>query len=150
MNETKELIEFVRGIQYDDLSAEVVETAKMSILDTVGVGLYGSLTEWSNIVAEFVKENACAPESSVWGQNWKTSAPYAALINGTSAHGIEMDDQSTNLSIHCGAAVIPAALAVWEKTRTGGKDVIITVVALVHFLGSSPKSPGPRDTTSRM
>ena len=129
MNETKELIEFARGIQYDDLSAEVVETAKMSILDTVGVGLYGSQTEWSAIVAEFVKENACVPESSVWGQNWKTSAPYAALINGTSAHGIEMDDQSTNLSIHCGAAVIPAAVAVWEKTRASGKDVIVAVVA---------------------
>ncbi len=91
--------------------------------------LYASQMEWSKIVAEYAKEAKCVKESIVWGQGWKTSAQYAALVNGTCAHGIEMDDRSLNLSIHCGAAVIPTAIALWEKTKTNGKELIASIVA---------------------
>jgi 2-methylcitrate dehydratase PrpD len=107
----------------------VIETAKLSMLDTLGVGLFGSRTESSRIVAEFVRESASVAESSVWGQGWKSSAPYAALVNGTSAHGIEMDDRSSLFYIHCGAAVVPAVMALWEKTAVSGKNVIEAIVA---------------------
>jgi len=92
MNETRDLVEFITPIQYEDLPAEVTETAKLCVLDTVGVALYGSQMEWSKMVAEFVREGACVGESGVWGQGWKTSAQYAALANGTSAHGIMGED----------------------------------------------------------
>jgi 2-methylcitrate dehydratase PrpD len=129
MNETQALIEFVTSTRFKDFPAEVAETATMCVLDTVGVGLYGSRTEWSRMVAEFVKDCGSVAESGVWGRGWGTSAPYAALVNGTSAHGIEMDDTSNIFSIHCGAAVVPAALAVWERNQAHGKDVIAAVVA---------------------
>ena len=128
MNETRDLVDFISNIRFEDLPAEVVETAKLCILDTVGVGIYGSQREWSKIVAAFAKENANLDECSVWAQGWKTSAPYAALINGTSAHGIEMDDRSATYDLHPGAGIIPAALAVWEKSGASGKDLIVAVV----------------------
>ena len=129
MNETKELIEFITGFRFEDLPEEVVETAKMSVLDTVGVALYGSKTKSSLAVAEFVNECRGVAESAVWGHGWRTSAPYAALVNGTSAHGIEMDDHGGVFNIHCSPAVVSAALAIWEKTQSNGKDVIAAVVA---------------------
>jgi len=129
MNETKELIEFLSCTHFEDLPEEVVEAAKMSVLDTIGVALYGSQTKSSLAVAEFVKECRSVADSGVWGHGWKTSAPYAALVNGTSAHGIEMDDHGTVLNIHCSPAVIPAVFAVWEKTQANGKDAIAAVVA---------------------
>lgn len=48
----------------------------------------------------------------------QTSAAWAALANGASAHAIEMDDVTTESSLHPGAAVIPAALAVAEEIAT--------------------------------
>ncbi len=51
------------------------------------------------------------------------SAAWAALANGTSAHAIEMDDVTTESSLHPGAAVIPAALAVAEEIGAGGSAV---------------------------
>jgi len=51
--------------------------------------------------------NALAP--------FRVPAAWAALANGTSAHAIEMDDVTTESSLHPGAAVIPAALAVAEE-----------------------------------
>ena len=117
MNETRDLIDFVTRIRFNDLSDEVVELAKLCVLDTVGVALFASQKQWSRIVAEFVREATCLAESGVWGYGWKTTAQYAALVNGVSAHGIEMDDVSIPLDIHPGAAVVPTAIAVWEKTQ---------------------------------
>ena len=51
--------------------------------------------------------NALAP--------FRVPAAWAALANGTSAHAIEMDDVTTESSLHPGAAVIPAVLAVAEE-----------------------------------
>ncbi len=129
MNETRDLVDFATNLRFEDLPAEVMETAKLCVLDTVGVALYGSQMEWSKIVAEFVRESACVAESGVWGQGWKTSAQYAAMVNGVSAHGIEMDDWCALFSVHCGAAVVPAALAAWDKTQVNGRDLIVAVVA---------------------
>ena len=46
-----------------------------------------------------------------------TSAVWAALANGTAAHAIEMDDVTTESSLHPGVAVIPAALALAEELQ---------------------------------
>ena len=129
MNETRDLVDFATSLRFEDLPAEVVEMAKLCVLDIVGVGLCGSQREWSKIVAEFAKESACVAECGVWGHGWKTSAQYAAMVNGVSAHGIEMDDLCAIFSVHPGAAIVPAALAAWEKTQATGRDVIAAVVA---------------------
>ncbi|MDI7261100.1 MAG: MmgE/PrpD family protein [Thermodesulfobacteriota bacterium] len=128
MNETRDLVNFITRLSFENLPENVRETAKLCLLDTVGVGIYGSQMEWSKIVAEYAKEYASVAESSVWGQGWKTSAPYAALINGTSAHGIEMDDRSATYDLHPGSAIVSAALAAWEKSGATGKDVIAAIV----------------------
>ncbi|MBI2858999.1 MAG: MmgE/PrpD family protein [Chloroflexi bacterium] len=129
MNETKELVEFLTNLRFEDLPQNVVETTKLCILDTIGVGLKGSRREWSKIVSRFARRAACAPESSAWSRGWKTSAQYAALVNGTSVHSIEMDDRSATLDIHCAAAVVPAAIAAADKAHAGGRDVLVAVVA---------------------
>jgi 2-methylcitrate dehydratase PrpD len=49
------------------------------------------------------------------GDALRVAAAWAALANGTAAHAIEMDDVTTESSLHPGAAVIPAALAVAEE-----------------------------------
>ncbi len=129
MNETRDLVDFALSMKYEGLPAEVRETAKLCVLDTVGVALYGSQMPWSKIVAEYAKEAQSVGESGVWGQGWKTTAALAALANATSAHGIEMDDRSALFDIHCGAAVIPVAIAVGEKTQASGKDMIAAIAA---------------------
>ncbi|MFC1987433.1 MmgE/PrpD family protein [Chloroflexota bacterium] len=128
MNETKELVTFLAGLSYDDLSVEVIDTAKLCLLDTLGVGLFASKMEWTKIVAETMAKVGGVPESVVWGFNMKTPAHYASLINGTAAHGIEMDDRHPSLSMHTGAMTIPAALAVCEKAYANGKTMLMAIV----------------------
>ncbi len=133
MNETRQLVDFSVGLRYEDLPAEVVERAKLCVLDIVGVALYGGQQVWGQAVAEFVKDSGSRGESAVWGKGFKTSAQYAALANGTGAHGIEMDDRSAVLGIHCGASVVPGAIAAAEKAKAKGTDLIVAVVLGYEF-----------------
>ena len=57
------------------------------------------------------------------------SSQYAALVNGTSSHSIEMDDVTTTSSLHPGVAAFPAALALAEELDASPRDVIAAVVA---------------------
>ena len=47
---TRGLAEFVAGLRYDRIPAEVIERIKVLILDSLGCALYGADLEWSRIL----------------------------------------------------------------------------------------------------
>ncbi len=128
MHETRELANFVVGTDYKDFPEKVREQAKMCILDYLGCALYGSTTEWCKYVGDFVKSAGCKEECTVIAHNWKTSATYAALMNGTMGHGFELDDSHSKCFLHPGVVVIPSALAMGEKEHVNGKKLLTAVV----------------------
>ena len=67
--------------------------------------------------------------ASLIGVERATSAVWAALANGTAAHAIEMDDVTTESSLHPGVAVIPAALALAEELDSSPTALLEAVVA---------------------
>lgn len=130
MGPTQELAEFAARLRYEDLPAEVVEKAKWAVGDALGVGLCASGLEWSRIVADHASTvgGGTVASATVWGRGFETSAPMAALANGTAVHGIEMDDRSFDLNVHNGAATVPAALAMAEALGVGGRELLVAVV----------------------
>jgi len=50
--ETFVLVEFLIDLQFQALPPEVVETAKLCLLDTLGAGLYASQTPWAKKAAQ--------------------------------------------------------------------------------------------------
>lgn len=129
MDETHILAEFLSGLKFSDLPDDVVETTKQCILDIVGVGIGATRWPWPQMVAEVVADTQSAGQSSVWGTPMRTSITGAALVNGVSAHGIEMDDRSPRASAHPGAYAVSAALAVAESRSATGQELITAVVA---------------------
>ena len=83
MNETRRLAEFVAETGYEDLPGEVVEAARVYILDNLASGFVGSLTPWADMVASLAQENAPGGPCSVFARTWATTPSYAALVNGT-------------------------------------------------------------------
>lgn len=127
---TKELAKFASGLQYSQIPIEVVEHVKLIILDTVGCGLYGSKLPWGQIIAKYVREMGGNGKATVWGNDFKTSAPNAALANGTMAHGFELDDLHKNSGLHGGGITTTASLGMAEeKGNIGGKELITAIVA---------------------
>lgn len=127
---TRALAQFASELTYEKVPTSVIEHAKICLLDTFGCGLFGSTLPWARIVADFARELGEKQESTVWGRDFKVSAPNAALANGTAVHSFELDDLHKTAIIHPGGVAIPPALAVAEKVGgCDGKEFLTAVVA---------------------
>lgn len=89
-------------------------------LDTSAVALAGSTAQSSRIVSATLLAAAGRPESTVYGFGRATSAWDAALVNGSFAHALELDDDHRVAVLHPGAVVVPAALAAAEGANASG------------------------------
>jgi 2-methylcitrate dehydratase PrpD len=118
------------NVVIDVLDDAAIDAAKKSILDTVGVALAASGVEpAAQALVDLVKHDGGRPESSLWGMGMRVPASNAAFANGALAHCLDFDDQ-TPWGQHASSSVVPAALAVAERTGsvTGG-DLIAAVAA---------------------
>src|SRR5205085_11234978 len=116
------------GLTWSDLPAAARERTKELVLDLLGVALRGSAEPSSQPVLALVAEQPPGPASLI-GAPGASTAAWAALANGTAAHAIEMDDVTTESSLHPGVAVIPAALAVAEERGAPAAAFLEAVVA---------------------
>ncbi|MEM1537705.1 MAG: MmgE/PrpD family protein [Candidatus Nezhaarchaeales archaeon] len=128
MGVTEDLADFIVSVGYEDLPNEVVERAKLCILDWLGAALAGSLEPPANIVTSIIKEAGGREESTIIGMGVKTFCVNAALANGVLGHTVELDDVHEEAIIHPAAPVLPAALAVAERVNASGRDLIVSVV----------------------
>jgi 2-methylcitrate dehydratase PrpD len=87
-------------------------------------------------------EGGGTAEATVGLYGWKTTAAYAAYVNGTFGHSCEFDDSHFHCG-HPGACVIPAALALAERGRASGRDLLTAVVAGYQ---AQAASIGPRSS----
>ncbi len=128
---TRGMAEFVAGLTYDDIPADVRQRIKLLMLDSLGCGLYGVDLEWTRIVRETMQAiDTTTDGCRLWGTDKKLSAPHAALINGTMVQGFELDDVHRRGVMHVGAVVLPALIAVTEmKGGLDGKDFLTAAVA---------------------
>lgn len=142
MSETRVLAEYVAQAKFENLPAEVVQRAKQLLLDHVGVALLSTRTEWGRIALKYAQEFSAVDECTVYGQTWKSSAQHAALANGLCAHGYELDDSYEGGFCHPGAPTIPAALAVVEKRRGSGRDLLLSMAMGYEVMGRISRALG--------
>lgn len=125
--------EFARHIvetRLESLSAEAIEAAKKSILDTTGVTLAASGMEpVVRGVTDLVREFGGNPESSVLGFGGRAPANMAAFANGIMAHALDFDDQ-TPWGAHPDSSIVPAVLAVAERIGGVSGGRLVSAVAL--------------------
>ncbi len=126
---TEQLADFCASLRWPAIPPEARERTKELVLDHVGVGIRGSNTDSARAVHRYVQRRSRGGGASFFGTNDRAEAPWAALANGVSAHSIEMDDVTTESSLHPGVAVIPAALALAEERRAAPIAFLEAVVA---------------------
>ncbi|MFQ5849701.1 MAG: MmgE/PrpD family protein [Candidatus Binatia bacterium] len=130
MGQTARLARYVCSLDYTAIPAEVVQRAKDCLLDSIGVGFYGSIKPWGKIVGALVRDRGGKGSSSIFGEPVKVSAASATLANGTMIHGFELDNvRQPGAGVHAGATIVPALLAVSEEAHATGKDFLTALVA---------------------
>ena len=127
--ETRALAEYISTMPGRDLPAEVAEKTRQHILDTVASMVSGSSLLAGQKAADFIRIHNDGSDAVVIGTNLVTTAAYAALANGMSAHADETDDSHAPSGGHPGCGVVPAALAVAERKGASGDTLLRAVVA---------------------
>jgi 2-methylcitrate dehydratase PrpD len=127
MKATQHLAKFIAETTYPDLPEAVTNHIKRCILDWLGAALAGTVEPASQAIVQIVKDLGGSGESTVIGASFRSCCVNAALANGVTGHAAELDDIHEASVIHPGAPVIPAALAVSERTEASGEELIVAV-----------------------
>jgi 2-methylcitrate dehydratase PrpD len=118
------IAEWAVGLTLEDVPEDVVEQAKLHLLDTIGCGFaasaVGVATEGRTAMAELGGE----PQASVIGLDEALPAPSAAFANAMLCHALDYDDTHPDSLAHIGVVVVPAALAAAEAGGASGRDFV--------------------------
>lgn len=126
---TVQLARWISTLQHKDLPARTREVVRLAILDTVGCGVYGYATPWTQALLKWAQGGGGRGRSRVWNETQPMlRVADAALVNGTSSHAFELDDYH-NAKLHPGAVVIPAALAMAEELGSSGERIVTAIAA---------------------
>ncbi|MFN0147840.1 MAG: MmgE/PrpD family protein [Dehalococcoidia bacterium] len=126
---TAAIAQAVRGITYEALPADVRTIARHCLLDWFGVALAGGEEPLTRMLRAEVLDEGGAPQSTLLGHGARVSARQAALVNGAASHALDYDDVHQGMSGHPSVPVIPALLALAERRRSSGRDVMAALVA---------------------
>ncbi len=128
--QTRGVADFVSGLRYEAIPAEVLARIKLLILDSFGCALYGADLPWSQILMNTLGSLDTSQSNGIWGTGRKLSAPHAALVNGTLVQSFELDDVHRQGVLHVGAVTIPALCAVAElNLGMTGREFLTAAVA---------------------
>ncbi|MBU1672301.1 MAG: MmgE/PrpD family protein [Actinobacteria bacterium] len=148
MDYTRTLAEFCSGITLESLPEEVVEKAKLCVLDFIA-NVYGSckLEAVRGVVDRF-RRVAGPGEAPVLACGFSTTVRDAAFLNGTMAEAIEAQDGLRFGGNHPVSAVMPAAFAVAQERGRSGRELIEAVVAGYEMANRVAASVHPFHTFS--
>ena len=131
-NETATLAAYVADLKFADIPPEVLERAKVLILDFLGSTIRARRDAESTASLLKMLEALALDgkgESTVFGDGKTWTPAVAALLNGALGHSLDFDDTHAESSLHPSAPVVPAAFAVGEMVGASGRDVLTAIVA---------------------
>ncbi|MCF8103906.1 MAG: MmgE/PrpD family protein [Desulfohalobiaceae bacterium] len=128
MEVTKQLCEFIQDFHFEKIPDEVLNKAKICILDCMGCAAGGIVDDCSQVIHEYTKDYAGRGQSTIFGMSTKTDPAHAALANGIIAHALDFDDYHGETITHGTAACLPAILSVVEERNLSGKDILTALV----------------------
>jgi 2-methylcitrate dehydratase PrpD len=144
MQNTQRVTDYIVTSRFEDIPTKALVVAKGAVLDCVGVALAGARHAAGGIPAEWARNAAGAGRATVWGQDFKTSAHDAALVNGTAAHALDYDDVTWGLIGHPSVSLVPSVFAIGELIGASGRDVLHAYVVGFEVMAKLGRTTQPR------
>ena len=136
------LAEFVHGLTYDDIPAEVRERAKYLVLDAAGIAMASTQYPFADAILAGIQAVGEPGEMPVIGMNVRLGMRDAVLMNGALIHGLDYDDTHMESVVHATAVTLPAALVVAAREGASGRDLLTAYIAGMETairIGEAPK-----------
>jgi 2-methylcitrate dehydratase PrpD len=122
------LASYISGTPSRALPAQVTERAKLHLLDTIAAMISGAPLLPGQRALAYVTAMGGTEEATILTTGVRTSAVNAALANGMLAHSDETDDAYYLALVHPGCSIVPAALAMAERERASGRELLRAIV----------------------
>jgi 2-methylcitrate dehydratase PrpD len=118
-----------KSVAPDAIPDTVKETAKLHLLDAIGVGLAAAATTAGKPYLDGLSVlNGSGGAATVFGTRNGFAMGTAALANGGMIHGLEYDDTHTGSIVHGSSVLAPTALAVAETIGAQGSDLLAAYI----------------------
>lgn len=119
-------------VDHDEpLPLDAREATKRHVVDTLAAVVAAVDQPWTVAAREVAFAEASSGRSQVIGDSRTLTAPMAAMVNGTAAHGTEIDDYHVPAAVHAGCVAVPAALAVAQEIDASARDTL-TAITLAY------------------
>jgi 2-methylcitrate dehydratase PrpD len=128
MSAAETLSRFVHEIAFDDIPGEVVESAKLHLMDTLGCGIAAHALDQGTHARRVMWHQGGAEEAVAMGSPVRLPAPNAAFANATLCHALDFDDTHGDAGCHVGVVVAPSALAAAQASDAAGRETIVAYV----------------------
>ncbi|MEE9256646.1 MAG: MmgE/PrpD family protein [bacterium] len=112
--------------------------AREAVVDTLGVTLAGMPDESAQLVLRLAREEGGSASATVVGEGDRTSASWAAFVNGVAGHALDFDDVDFVMLGHPSVTLAPALIALAEERGLGGSALLASYAVgfeLLHLLG---------------
>jgi 2-methylcitrate dehydratase PrpD len=126
---TRNVAAFLAQAGSTEMSAALIEKAKHHIVDTVAAMVSGVALDVGKQALATLPVFEGKEEATVIGTGKRLPVFSAAMLNAMLAHADETDDSHEKSVFHPGCAVVPAALAMAQRQKRNGRDLIAAVSA---------------------
>lgn len=127
------LADFAAGLDVARLAPRVAESARLSLIDTVGVMIAGASDPLARAAAAHALATRGTGPCRIVGSEAGGGPLTAALVNGVAAHVLDFDDSLYEGMTHPSAAILPAVLAAGDLMGAGGGDILAGLAAGIEI-----------------
>jgi len=124
---TDHFLSIIRSIRREDIASDVWTQARKTLIDYLSVTIAGA-KESQEKELQYLNALNESGDATVIGLGGKASMQTAALLNGMSAHVIELDDGHRRGALHVGAVVYSALLPVAEHEHLSIDDLLFGAI----------------------
>ena len=126
---TDRITEWLAGLAYDDIPTEVIDKARLMILDSVGVAIGGRNEPAVDHLLAVIGSRDAEDDVPIFGRRVRAPAPSAALINGAMAHVLDYDDTLLPSRLHASGGLTAGLTAIGHQEDLPGRDLLVGFVA---------------------
>jgi 2-methylcitrate dehydratase PrpD len=127
-NATRTLPRFLNATAYGVLPQLAIEHAIMILATTLTRAAGGLAIDSARIQRDLAVEQGGKLESTVWFHTARLPAVLATRVNAAASDAAASDDSDLRNIAHFGTALTAAGLALGERTRASGRDLLLAMV----------------------
>ena len=124
MTVSQKVGQFAESFSLNNVPKEIVQLAKLHVLDSIGIGLASSTKDYGHKAASAGLDLGGEGDFPIIGLAHRLPVRDAIMVNGVLIHGLDFDDTHTTGVIHISASTVPTALMMAMANAKSGHEAL--------------------------